>query len=443
MSTPGLSFIVQPGGSLRGRIRVPGDKSISHRSVIFGALANGTTEVHGFLNGADCLATIDAFRAMGVKVEHPEPTVLRIHGVGLHGLKAPAKVLDVGNSGTSMRLMAGLLAGQGFASTLCGDASLTRRPMKRIVDPLKQMGARLETSTAGTAPLHIHPATALHGIDYAMPVSSAQVKSCLLLAGLYADGTTTVHDPGASRDHTERMLRAFGATVTVDGARVSLQGRQVLHAARVDIPADISSAAFFMVAAAIAPGSDLTLEAVGTNPTRIGIVEILRRMGADIELLNPRRLGDEPVADIRIRGSQSLHGADIGADLVTLAIDEIPAVFVAAACAEGTTRISGAHELRVKESDRIATMAAGLGAMGAVLQEQPDGAIITGGALHGAHVQAFSDHRIAMSLAMAALRSDGEVRIDDCDNVRTSFPGFCELARSVGLSIRETSSATN
>ncbi|TAM09562.1 MAG: 3-phosphoshikimate 1-carboxyvinyltransferase [Nevskiaceae bacterium] len=440
MSTPGLSFIVQPGGSLCGRIRVPGDKSISHRSVIFGALANGTTEVRGFLNGADCLATIDAFRAMGVKVEHPEPTVLRIHGVGLHGLKAPAQALDVGNSGTSMRLMAGLLAGQGFAATLCGDASLTRRPMKRIVDPLTQMGARLETSTAGTAPLHIQPATGLHGIDYIMPVSSAQVKSCLLLAGLYAGGTTTVHDPGASRDHTERMLRAFGVTVTVDGACVSLQGGQALHAARVDIPADISSAAFFMVAAAIAPGSDLTLETVGTNPTRIGIVEILRRMGADIELLNARRLGDEPVADIRIRGSRPLHGADIGADLVTLAIDEIPALFVAAACAEGTTRISGAHELRVKESDRIATMAAGLGAMGAELQEQPDGAVITGGALHGAHVQAYSDHRIAMSLAMAALRSVGEIRIDDCDNVRTSFPGFCALAQSVGLSIHEITS---
>lgn len=437
MSGASLAFIVQPGGRLHGRIRVPGDKSISHRAVMFGAIAAGTTEVHGFLNGADCLATIDAFRAMGVQVEHPEPTVLRIHGVGVHGLRAPERVLDLGNSGTSMRLLAGLLAGQAFASTLSGDASLARRPMQRVVHPLQRMGARVQASAAGTAPLHIHPAPALRGIEYEMPVSSAQVKSCLLLAGLYATGSTTVHDPGVSRDHTERMLRAFGVVVTADGARVSVQGGQALHAARIDIPADISSAAFFMVGAAIAPGSDLTLEAVGINPTRAGIVEILRRMGADIELRDARQLGGEPVADIRVRGSRPLHGADIGSALVTLAIDEIPAVFVAAACAQGTTRITGAHELRVKESDRIATMAAGLRAMGAAIEERPDGALITGGALHGARVQACSDHRVAMALTMAALRSDGEVRIGDCDNVRTSFPGFCEMARSAGLPVHE------
>jgi len=431
-------FTVQPGGCLSGRIRVPGDKSISHRSIMLGALAEGTTEITGFLEGEDSLATLRAFRAMGVDIEGPEAGAVRVHGVGLHGLKASAGPLDLGNSGTSMRLMAGLLAGQAFDSVLTGDASLSRRPMGRVTEPLASMGARIETAEGGTAPLHIRGGAALAGIDYLLPVASAQVKSCLLLAGLYANGRTCVTEPAPTRDHTERMLAGLGYAVERRGATVCVEGGGRLRAAGIDIPADISSAAFFLVGASIAAGSDLTLEHVGINPTRIGVINILRLMGADISLTNEREVGGEPVADLRVR-SAALRGIRIPEDQVPLAIDEFPALFVAAAVAEGETVLTGARELRVKESDRIQVMADGLRAMGADAVPTEDGMVIRGagpaGSLLGGRVESHGDHRIAMAFAMAALRAEGEVVIDDCANVNTSFPGFDALARSVGLSM--------
>jgi 3-phosphoshikimate 1-carboxyvinyltransferase len=432
-----MDYLVQPGGRLSGTVRVPGDKSISHRAVMFGSLAEGVTEVSGFLDGEDCLCTMKAFEAMGVRIERLSSTQLRVHGVGLHGLRAPATPLDLGNSGTSMRLMAGLLAGQTFASTLTGDDSLSRRPMRRIVEPLRQMGANIETSERGTAPLRIAPAAALKGIRYRSPVASAQVKSGILLAGLYADGLTEVFEPGVSRDHTERMLRAFGVEVETGDGRVALRGGQPLKATAIAVPADVSSAAFFMVAAAIVPGAELVLGEVGVNPTRDGIIEILRRMGAEVELFQPRLFGGEPVAELRVRGPAALRGIAIGRELVTLAIDEMPAVFVAAACAQGETIVTGAEELRVKESDRIAAMCEGLRSLGIVTEPRPDGARIVGGPLCGGTVDSKGDHRIAMSFAMSALRASGPIRILDCANVATSFPGFVSLASGAGLAISE------
>jgi 3-phosphoshikimate 1-carboxyvinyltransferase len=430
-----LNYHVEAGGQLAGALQVPGDKSISHRAVMFAALAEGTSEITGFLSGEDCLCTMRAFRAMGVEIEQLSATHLRVYGVGLYGLKAPATALDLGNSGTSMRLMSGLLSGQKFASELIGDASLSRRPMRRIVEPLRQMGAQIETTPAGTAPLRIVPATKLSAISYASPVASAQVKSGLLLAGLYAEGITEVREPGISRDHTERMLRAFGVKVESGAGVAALAGGQRLHAADVAVPADISSAAFFMVGAAIVPGSELLLRGVGINPTRDGIIEILRRMGVAIELRNPRDVGGEPVADLLVRAPSQLRAIDIGHDLVTLAIDEMPTVFIAAACAQGTTVITGAEELRVKESDRIAAMCDGLEALGIAALAQPDGARITGGSLRGGTVDSHGDHRIAMSFAIAALRAQAPLTILDCANVDTSFPGFVELAGGAGLKI--------
>jgi len=431
-----VDFAVQPGGRLQGTLRVPGDKSISHRSIMFGSLADGVSEIDGFLTGEDCLCTMKAFQAMGVTIETLAPTRLRVHGVGLHGLKAPAAALDLGNSGTSMRLMAGLMAAQPFATTLIGDGSLSKRPMRRVVDPLRQMGAQIETTEKGTAPLQISPAGGLHGVQYASPVSSAQIKSCILLAGLYADGVTEVREPEPSRDHTERMLRSFGVEVDAEPGRASLRGGQSLRATNVEVPADISSATFFMVGAAIVPGSDVTLTAVGINPTRTGIIDILRRMGASIELTNTRQFGAEPVADIRVRGG-ALHGIEIGGDVVASAIDEFPAVFVAAACASGETVVTGAAELRVKESDRIAAMCDGLTALGVIAEARPDGARIVGGAIGGGIVDSLGDHRIAMSFAIAALRATAPIMILDVANVATSFPGFTELASGAGLVIEE------
>jgi 3-phosphoshikimate 1-carboxyvinyltransferase len=430
-----VTYKINPGGGLAGAVRVPGDKSISHRAVMLGAVASGVSEVRGFLTGEDCLCTMKAFQAMGVHVDTLAPTHLRVHGVGLQGLKAPSAALDLGNSGTSMRLMSGLLAGQRFETVLTGDESLSRRPMRRIVDPLRQMGARIETTERGTAPLHIYPAVALKGISYRSPVSSAQVKSGILLAGLYADGKTEVFEPEPSRDHSERMLRAFGVEVEVEPGRAALRGGQTLRATDIEVPADISSAAFFMVGAAIVPGSEVTLNAVGINPTRTGIIDILRRMGAQIETANVRQFGGEPVADLRVRGPARLRGIEIGHDLVALAIDEMPAVFIAAACAEGETLISGAAELRVKESDRIAAMCEGLAALGADVEALPDGARIRGGRLGGGTIDSRGDHRIAMSFAMAALRAGGAITILDCANVNTSFPGFVGLAAGAGLPI--------
>ncbi len=429
-----LGFLVRPGGRLQGLLRTPGDKSISHRAIMLGSLATGITRVSGFLEGADALATLDAFRAMGVEIEGPQAGRVTIHGVGLHGLLPPVHALNLGNSGTSIRLLSGLLAGQTFDSTLMGDRSLSTRPMRRVTDPLRQMGARIDTNAQGTAPLHIHTGAQLRGIDYALPVASAQVKSALLLAGLYAMGETCITEPAATRDHTERMLEGFGYAVQRDAGRVCLRGGGDLKACEIEVPADISSAAFFLVGASIAPGSDLTLEHVGINPTRDGVLHILRAMGADIELLNRRFAGGEPVADLRVR-SAPLKGIRIPEALVPLAIDEFPAIFVAAACAEGETVLTGAQELRVKESDRIQVMADGLQALGADARPTPDGLRIRGGPLGGGRVDSHGDHRIAMAFAMAALRAAADIRIDDCRNVDTSFPGFADLAARAGLNI--------
>ncbi|AOV17201.1 3-phosphoshikimate 1-carboxyvinyltransferase [Acidihalobacter aeolianus] len=437
MPSSKLSFHVSPGGCLKGRVRVPGDKSISHRSIMLGALADGVTEVTGFLEGADCLATLQAMRALGVSVETLGQGHVRVHGVGVDGLRAPAAPLDLGNSGTSMRLMAGLLSGQPFDSTLTGDASLSRRPMRRVTGPLTDMGASIETTPDGTPPIHVHGGGALRGIRYDMPVASAQVKSALLLAGLYAAGETCVREPAPTRDHTERMLAGFGYAVERDGNQVCLRGGGRLRATRVDVPADISSAAFFLVGASLAPGSQLVLEHVGINPTRTGVIDILRMMGADIEVMGAREVGGESVADLRV-GYALLHGIDIPEELVPLAIDEFPAIFVAAACAEGTTRLTGAAELRVKESDRIQVMADGLHACGVDAQPTTDGIVIlgTGGHIQGGNVDSHGDHRIAMAFAMAGLCSTSPITIADCANVNTSFPGFIDMAQRIGLNIK-------
>jgi len=404
---------------------------------MLGALAEGMTEISGFLEGEDSLATLRAFRRMGVAIEGPDDGRVRIEGVGLHGLRAASSELDLGNSGTSMRLLAGLLAGQGFASTLVGDASLSRRPMVRVTDPLARMGARITTTETGTPPLYIEPAAGLHPIDYRMPVASAQVKSCLLLAGLYADGETCVTEPAPTRDHTERMLAAFGHPVHRDGPRICVTGGGHLRACSLDVPGDISSAAFFLVGASIAPGSDLTLEHLGVNPTRIGVLNILRAMGADIQIVNPRDAGGEPVADLRIR-SAPLKGIRIPEDQVPLAIDEFPALFIAAACAEGETLLTGAAELRVKESDRIQTMAEGLAILGVEAEPRADGIRIRGGSYGGGTLNSGGDHRIAMAFAIAALRASAPIEIRDCTTVSTSFPGFAALAARAGLRIEES-----
>ena len=432
-----LTYHVEPGGYLHGHIRVPGDKSISHRSIMLGAVAEGVSEVEGFLEGEDSLATLRAFRDMGVRIDGPTDGRVTIHGVGLRGLKAPVKALDLGNSGTSMRLLAGLLAGQDFDTELVGDDSLTRRPMRRVTVPLAEMGARIETSPNGTPPLKIKGAGPLRGMRYTLPVASAQVKSALLLAGLYAEGDTCVTEPAPTRDHTERMLTTFGCPVEHSGATACVQGGSTLRAARIGVPADISSAAFFMVGASIASGSDVTLEQVGTNPTRIGVINILRLMGADITMLNERQMGGEPVADVRVR-ARPLHGIEIPEDQVPLAIDEFPVLFIAAACAEGTTVLRGARELRVKESDRIQVMADGLRILGVDAEPTEDGMVLRGGPLGGGAIESHGDHRIAMAFAIAALRADAPIQIRDCANVATSFPGFVELAAGAGLKIRET-----
>lgn len=436
-TVPAVEYRVNPGGKLTGELRVPGDKSISHRAIILGSLANGITRVSGFLQGEDALNTLAAFRAMGVTIVGPEDGELVIYGAGMHGLKAPQEPLYMGNSGTAMRLLTGLLAAQDFSSTLTGDASLSARPMRRITEPLITMGANIETSATGTPPLHIS-GTRLHGIHYAMPMASAQVKSCLLLAGMYADGEVSVSEPAPCRDHTERMLAGFGYPVTRAGDRVSLEGGHALTAMDIDVPADISSAAFFLVAASIAPGSELLLRHVGINPTRIGIINLLKQMGAHIEIRDAGEVGGEPVADLFVRHAP-LTGIDIPAAQVPLAIDEFPALFIAAACAEGTTRLRGAEELRVKETDRIQVMADGLTTLGISTTVYPDGMDIQGGRLGYGTVDSHGDHRIAMAFAVAALRASGPLQILDCANVATSFPGFVALANGVGIAVRSHS----
>lgn len=429
-----IDYVIAPGGRLAGELRVPGDKSISHRAVMLGALAEGTTTVTGLLDGEDVLRTCDAFRAMGIRIDGPREGRARIEGRGLHGLAAPRAPLDMGNSGTAMRLLAGILAGQPFDAELIGDASLMKRPMKRVADPLRAMGAHIETADGGCPPLRIRGGRWLTGIDYRLPVASAQVKSAVLLAGLYAEGETAVTEPAPTRDHTERMLRAFDYAVEVQGATARLRGGGRLRATALQVPADISSAAFFLVGASIAPGSELWLRDVGINPTRVGIITLLRHMGADIHLTNERVLGAEPVADLRVRHAR-LRGIRIPEDQVPLAIDEIPVLLIAAAAAEGETVLTGAGELRVKESDRIAAMAHGLRAVGIDALETRDGMIVRGGPIRGGTVESHGDHRIAMAFAVAALVAENRISVRDCANVHTSFPGFATLARSVGLAI--------
>jgi 3-phosphoshikimate 1-carboxyvinyltransferase len=433
-----MKFIVQGGlkkTGLQGEIRVPGDKSISHRSIMFGSIAEGTSHISGFLDGEDSLNTLRCFQAMGVEIEGPVDGNVTIHGVGMNGLTPPTQALDLGNSGTSMRLLAGLLAGQHFDVELSGDASLSKRPMKRVTDPLTQMGAVVTTADGGKPPLKITGNQSLNGFSYQMPMASAQVKSCCLLAGLYAQGKTCVTEPAITRDHTERMLKAFGCDVEVGDSTACITGPAKLIATDIDVPADISSAAFFMVGASIADDSDIVLQHVGINPTRTGIINILKLMGADITTSNQQEVGGEPVADIRIK-SAKLKGIHVPEGLVPVAIDEFPVLFVAAACAEGQTIVTGAEELRVKESDRIQVMADGLQAIGVNATATEDGMIIKGGEITGGTVHSHDDHRIAMAFAMAGLRASGDIHIEDCDNVNTSFPGFAELASSCGLSIQ-------
>lgn len=429
-----MHFKLQPGGALNGEARVPGDKSISHRAIMLGALAEGTSQVNGFLEGEDALATLAAFRAMGVVIEGPENGRVTVHGVGLHGLNAPGNALDLGNAGTGMRLLCGLLAGQVFDAELTGDSSLCSRPMGRVIDPLTRMGASIQSAEGGRPPLSIRGGQRLQGIHYDLPMASAQVKSCCLLAGLYGEGRTSITEPAPTRDHTERMLRGFGYAVHSGTDEISLQGGGSLRACDIEVPADISSATFFLVGASIAPGSDVVLPHVGINPTRIGVINILRLMGADITVENEREVGGEPVADLHVRYAP-LHGIEIPPDQVPLAIDEFPALFIAAACAQGRTVLHGAEELRVKESDRIAAMAAGLKTLGVANEVLDDGIVIEGGPIGGGVIDTYNDHRIAMSFAIAALRATAEITVRDCGHVATSFPGFDELSRRLGLQI--------
>jgi 3-phosphoshikimate 1-carboxyvinyltransferase len=430
-----LDWISRPAGPLRGALTVPGDKSVSHRALMLAALAEGESHIRGFLEGEDTRATAAVFAQLGVSIQTPAPGERLVHGVGLHGLRGAGRPLDCGNAGTGMRLLTGLLAGQAFDSTLVGDESLSRRPMRRVTEPLVSMGARIDTRE-GLPPLHIHGDRRLEGIRYELPVASAQVKSALLLAGLYAEGETEILEPHPTRDYTERMLAAFGWPIEFAPGRARLSGGHALRATDVQVPADFSSAAFFLVAASLVPGSELLLRAVGLNPRRTGLLQALKLMGADIEVLNARQGGGEPVADLRVRHAP-LHGIELPEALVPDMIDEFPALFIAAAAARGRTVIRGAAELRVKESDRIASMAAGLRTLGVPVQETPDGALITGGTLGAGTVEGHGDHRVAMSFAVAGLVAAGDVRIEDCRNVATSFPGFLDLANGCGFALAE------
>ena len=428
-------WIARKGQPLQGSLTIPGDKSVSHRSVMFAALADGTSHIEGFLEGEDTRATARIFSQLGVRIETPSASQRIVHGVGIDGLQAPSAPLDCGNAGTGMRLLAGLLAGQAFDCTLVGDESLSGRPMRRVTGPLSQMGAKIDTQDDGTPPLHVHGGQALHGIDFASPVASAQVKSAVLLAGLYAQGETSVVEPHPTRDYTERMLSAFGVDIEFSPGKARLRGGQRLRATDIVVPADFSSAAFFLVAASIIPGSHIRLKQVGLNPRRTGLLHALRLMGADITEENPAEQGGEAVADLVVRHAP-LKGARIPEELVPDMIDEFPALFVAAAAAEGQTVVTGAAELRVKESDRLAAMATGLRALGMQVDETEDGATLHGGVRLGSGtIESHGDHRIAMAFAIAGQISDGEVRINDIANVATSFPDFDGLARSAGFNL--------
>lgn len=428
-------WIARKGQPLQGSLTIPGDKSVSHRSVMFAALADGTSHIEGFLEGEDTRATARIFSQLGVRIETPSPSQRIVHGVGIDGLQAPDAALDCGNAGTGMRLLAGVLAGQAFDCTLIGDESLSGRPMRRVTGPLSQMGAKIDTQDDGTPPLQVHGGQALHGIEFASPVASAQIKSAVLLAGLYAQGETQVIEPHPTRDYTERMLSAFGVDIEFSPGKARLRGGQRLRATDIVVPADFSSAAFYLVAASIIPGSELRLRQVGLNPRRTGLLHALRLMGADITEENPAEQGGEPVADLVVRYAP-LKGARIPEALVPDMIDEFPALFVAAAAAEGQTVVSGAAELRVKESDRLAAMASGLRALGMQVDETEDGATLHGGVRLGSGtIESHGDHRIAMAFAIAGQISEGEVRINDIANVATSFPDFDGLARSAGFNL--------
>ena len=435
-------YIVGPGGRVEGEITVPGDKSISHRALMLGGIAEGVTDITGFLAGEDCLATLRALQAMGVAIERPEQEHVIVRGAGLEGLRGCAAALDMGNAGTAMRLFMGLLAPQRFGSTLIGDESLMRRPMERVAAPLRLMGADIKTN-AGRPPVQIAGGRTLRAIEYTLPVASAQVKSALLLAGLQASGRTRVTEPAPSRDHTERMLGAFGVEVLRSGAEIALEGGQELRATHIPVPADFSSAAFFLVAGCLAAEHGLLLRNVGVNPTRTGLLDLLLQMGADIRVHHASAAGrgaaseatGEPVADIEVRRSR-LKGIKVPEALVPLAIDEFPVFFVAAACAEGETLVRGALELRVKETDRLAAMAQGLTVLGVRNELLDDGLWIQGGGgFGGGTIDSRGDHRIAMAFAIASLRAQRPIEILDVANVATSFPGFVRLAQSVGLRI--------
>lgn len=428
-----LDWISRSAGALHGDVVVPGDKSVSHRSMMLSAIAEGTSHIRGFLEGEDTRATAAVLAQLGVSIESPSAGERVVRGVGLHGLRGSSRPLDCGNAGTGMRLLTGLLAGQSFDSTLIGDESLSKRPMRRVTDPLAKMGAHIDTHD-GLPPLHVHGGKTLHGISYELPVASAQIKSALLLAGLYAKGSTEIIEPHPTRDYTERMLAAFGWPIEFSPGRARLEGGHRLTATDVVVPADFSSAAFFLVAASIVPHSIVRLPAVGLNPRRTGLLEALRLMGADIQIERQSESGGEKVGDLVVRHAP-LHGIELPEALVPDMIDEFPALFVAAAVAKGRTIVRGAAELRVKESDRIATMAAGLRALGVRIEETPDGAIIDGGAIEAGVVDSHGDHRIAMSFAAAGLVAKGEVVIRDCANVATSFPGFLELANGCGFAL--------
>lgn len=421
------------GTPLHGDIVVPGDKSVSHRALMFGALAEGVTHIRGFLEGEDTRATAAILGKLGVRFDTPAPGERVVHGVGLHGLRGTTENLDCGNAGTGMRLLAGLLAGQAFDSTLVGDESLSRRPMRRVTDPLGLMGATIDTED-GKPPLRIHAGAKLKGISYQPPVASAQIKSALLLAGLYAEGTTEVVEPHPTRDYTESMLKAFGWPIEYSPGKAKLEGGHRLTAVDVDVPADFSSAAFFIVAACVVPGSHVRIKGVGLNPRRTGLLAALELMGADIAVENERSSGGEDIGDLVVR-YRKLHGVALPLDIVPDMIDEFPALFVAAAVAEGMTTIRGAAELRVKESDRIASMANGLKACGVLIDELPDGAMIRGGTIGGGSIDSHGDHRIAMSFAIAGLVASAPITIGDCANVATSFPGFMELANGLGFNL--------
>lgn len=429
-----MRFKVTPANVADASISVPGDKSVSHRALLLGSIASGRTEVSGFLAGDDCLATLAAMKTLGVDIQQPSATEMSIEGVGLHGLQAATKDLDLGNSGTAMRLMAGLLSGQPFDSVLSGDESLNSRPMGRVVEPLQQMGANI-SSRENRPPLTILRVDKLRSINYTLPVASAQVKSAVLLAGLYATGITCVTEPAITRDHTERMLRSMGVTVTVTNGRISIAGGQSLRGCQIQVPADLSSASFVILAVVLADNADVLIKNVGVNPTRTGVIEILQGMGAEISFENPQLFGEEPTADIRVRSSR-LQGGTVNPDLVSLAIDEFPVLFVAAAAASGKTVFSGLGELRVKESDRIAAMAAGLRILGIEVDESEDGAVVQGGRFGGGTVQSHGDHRVAMSLAVAGSIATDDVIVENVAAVQTSFPGFQDCMAAIGADIR-------